>query len=302
MSTFWSVWIMFLVVLNLGITLFLFIWAQRVHIPMLTDRTTGHVWAHGAIREGLRKLPAWWAILSAAMFAAGIVYLVLYPGFGASKGVLGWTSHDELRRDEARTYALLAETVDRFQLYSIEALADDPAARRMGARLYGDNCAACHRLDGSGNQALGAPDLTDADWLYGGDGETILASIADGRHGVMPPWESLGAETVHDLAHYVLSLSGAEHDAAAAAAGAASFAGTCVACHGADGSGNQMLGAPDLTDDIWLYGGDFTDVETTIRDGRAGEMPAWSGRLRDDQLRAVAAWVHHLSNGQGSTH
>ena len=299
MSAFWSAWVMTLVVFNLGVTLFLFIWGIGVRIPTLTDGTTGHVWAHGAIREGVRRLPLWWVLLSASMFIAGITYLVLYPGFGANKGLLGWTSHEELARDVAANQATLGQTMQRFDLYTVEAMSTDPTAVQVGRRLFQDNCAACHGLGAKGNPLLGAPNLADNDWLYGGDGKTILASITAGRGGVMPAWASLGEQNVKNLAQYVLSLSGRKHDAAAAAAAKPMFA-TCAACHGADGTGNQTLGAPKLTDDIWLYGGTQAKIEQSIREGRNGQMPAWSSRLSEQRMRVLAAYVYHLSHRENA--
>jgi len=295
MSTGWSLWVMFLIVLNLGITLFLFLWGPRAKIPVLPDGTSGHVWAHGALREGVRKLPLWWVLFSAAMFVCGFAYLALYPGFGNHKGVLGWTAHGELARDVAANDAKLDELLVRFRQYPVEQLAGDPSAIQMGKRLFLDNCEACHGREGRGNMRLGAPNLTDHDWLYGGDGKAILTSIQNGRAGVMPPWASLGEQNVKNLAQYVLSLSGAPHDAAKAAAGQPLFA-TCAACHGPEGKGNQALGAPNLTDDIWLHGGTVADIEQTIGGGRQGAMPAWSSRLSDDQMRALAAYVYHLAH------
>jgi cytochrome c oxidase cbb3-type subunit 3 len=165
----------------------------------------------------------------------------------------------------------------------------------MGKVLFEDNCAACHQRSAKGNVALGAPDLTDNDWLYGGSGADITTSIHDGRSGVMPPWASLGADNVKNLAQYVLSLSGSPHDDAKAAAGKPLFA-TCAACHGADGKGNPGVGAPNLTDHIWLHGGSVAEIEKTIGEGRQGHMPAWSPRLTDDQIHTVAAYVYHLSH------
>jgi cytochrome c oxidase cbb3-type subunit 3 len=295
MSTGWSLWVMFLVVLNLGITFFLFLWGPRAKIPTLPDGTSGHVWAHGVLREGVRKLPLWWVLFSGAMFVAGFTYLALFPGFGSFKGALGWTSHGELARNVAANEAELAPLMERFKLYPVEQLADDPAALQMGKVLFEDNCAACHQRSAKGNVALGAPDLADNDWLYGGSGSDITTSIHDGRSGVMPPWASLGADNVKNLAQYVLSLSGAPHDAAKAAAGQPLFA-TCAACHGAEGKGNPALGAPNLTDKIWLHGSSVADIEKTIGEGRQGHMPAWSPRLSDDQIRVVAAYVYHQSH------
>ncbi|QNK01196.1 cytochrome-c oxidase, cbb3-type subunit III [Dyella telluris] len=295
MSPFWSLWIMSLVVLNLGITLFLFLWAPRAKIPVREDGTSGHVWAHGVLREGVRRLPMWWVVLSAAMFVIGFAYLALYPGFGAFKGVLNWTSHGELAENVAANDAKLGELMKRFSLYPIEQLANDPAAQQLGNRLFQDNCAACHGRAGKGNPLLGAPDLTDNDWLYGGDGKDIYTSIHDGRSGVMPPWASLGEDNVKNLAQYVLSLSGQPHDEKAAEAAKPLFT-TCAACHGADGKGNIALGAPNLTDKIWLHGGTLKDIQTSIHDGRTGHMPAWSPRLTDDQIRVLASYVYHVSH------
>lgn len=254
MSPFWSLWVMCLVVLNLGVTFFLFIWGQRVRIPTLDDGTTGHVWAHGILRESVRRLPRWWVFLSASMFAWCVVYLLLYPGFGAYAGLLGWTSGSELQRDTAGNRAILGATLARYATLPTDALASEhPAALQIGARLFMDNCAACHGRDARGNRLLGAPDLADGDWLYGGDDGAVKASIAAGRHGMMPPLgAALGDAGTTQVAHYVLSLSGAAHDAEAAAAGAPLFA-MCAGCHGPQGQGNPFLGAPNLADDTWLY-------------------------------------------------
>ncbi|HEY8587412.1 MAG TPA: cytochrome-c oxidase, cbb3-type subunit III [Rhodanobacter sp.] len=295
MSTGWSLWVMFLVTLNLGITFLLYLWGPRAKIPTLPDGTSGHVWAHGVLREGVRKLPLWWVLFSGAMFICGFTYLVLYPGFGNHKGVLGWTSHGELAAAVAANEAKRAPLMERFRLYPVEQLANDPAALQMGKVLFEDNCSACHQRSATGNVPLGAPDLTDNDWLYGSSGSDIITSIHDGRSGVMPPWSSLGEDNVKNLAQYVLSLSGSPHDATMAAAGQPLFA-TCAACHGADGKGNQALGAPNLTDQVWLHGGTVADIEKSIGEGRQGHMPAWSPRLSDDQIRVVAAYVYHLSH------
>ncbi|MBS0438253.1 MAG: cytochrome-c oxidase, cbb3-type subunit III [Proteobacteria bacterium] len=297
MSNAWSLWVMFLVVLNMGITFFLFLWAPRAKIPTLPDGTTGHVWAHGAIREGLARLPTWWLVISFAMFFGAFGYLVLFPGFGNHKGTLGWTSHGQLARETASNDARLDAAFQRFDKYSIEQLAGDREALAMGEVLFRDNCAACHGRDAHGNMLLGAPNLADNDWLYGGDGKAILTSILDGRHGAMPAWgPQFGDAGVANLANYVLSLSGAPHDATKAIAGKALFT-VCAACHGPEGKGNPALGAPNLTDTIWLYGGDLESVETSIRDGRSGNMPTWRARLGENDARVIAAYVYSLSHG-----
>jgi len=296
MSDFWSAWVMVLVVVNLGITLFLFLWGTRVDIPTQPDGTSGHVWAHGVLREGVRNLPTWWIVLSSTVFIVGFVYLALYPGFGAFKGLLNWTSQGELTRNEAANRQLELPLRDRVHGKSIEAIATDPEALRVGQVLFIDNCAACHGREGRGNRALGAPDLTDNDWLYGGDGKAILASIQDGRRGAMPPFAgTLSEEDIVNVANYVESLSGYPSDSLRTQLGKRLFS-NCIPCHGADAKGNSAMGAPNLTDGIWLYGGNLSTVEETVRRGRNGLMPAWRGRLSDDDASLVAAWVYAQSH------
>lgn len=297
MSASWSLFVMALIVLNLGITLFLFLWAPRVDIPTLPDGTSGHVWAHGVLREGIRRLPGWWVALSAAMFVVGFAYLALYPGFGAFRGLLGWTSHDEHARAQAVNEARMAPLAERVRARSIESLAGDPQAMAAGERLFVDNCAPCHGRDARGNQRLGAPNLGNGVWLYGGDGATLLATIADGRRGGMPPFAgAIPDDAIVDVVNYVESLSGLPHDPLRAQIGKRTFSTTCAACHGADGKGTKALGAPDLTDAVWLYGRQRATLIDTVRNGRSGVMPAWRGRLSDDDMKLVAGYIHGLSH------
>jgi len=291
MSPFWSGWVIFLIVLNLGIALFLFIWAQRMEIPTQPDGTTGHAWAHGVLREGVRRLPLWWVILSAAGFVFAMVYLVLYPGFGGFGGVLRWTSTGEHEREAAENAARLEQVFAALDEMKLDQVPSGHPVAQLGRQLYLDNCAACHGTDATGRQALGAPNLVDSKWLYGGDPDTVVKSILDGRRGTMPPWgEALGRDGLIQVTSYVLALG--TPAAATMTEGKARFEATCAACHGLDGKGMPALGAPDLTDDDWLYGGDFASVMASIRDGRSGEMPAWRGRLSEKEVRAVAAWLY----------
>lgn len=304
MTSFWSGWVMFLVTFNFVTIFFLFAWAPKVIIPTDADGTTGHTWSHGWIREGLHRLPTWWILFSFAMFVSAFVYLVRYPGFGNTKGTLDWTSHQEVTLDAEANRGRMAVLTSRLTALGVEALAADAQATSLGRRIFVDNCAACHGHEAHGNPLLGAPNLTDGDWLYGGDGDTIVASITNGRQGVMPPLGTTFDETaIANLANYVLSLSGAPHSAEAAEAGKPNFA-VCSACHGIDGKGNKALGAPNLTDSIWLYGGDLATIEKTIHDGRSGMMPAWGHRLSASDIKAVAAWVYaqsHPAAGNGAT-
>lgn len=296
MSGFWSAWVMLLIVVNLGITLFLFLWAPRVVIPTQPDGTSGHVWAHGVLREGIRRLPTWWIVLSGSAFVMSFTYLALYPGFGAFSGLLGWTSQSELALAQTANRALEAPLRERIRGKSIESIAADPEALRVGEVIFIDNCAACHGRGATGNHALGAPDLTDGDWLHGGDVNAILASITNGRRGAMPAFSSaLSEDQIVELANYVAKLSKRPHDALRAELGRALFS-NCAPCHGADGKGTPALGAPNLTDDTWLYGDRITDIAETIRHGRNGEMPAWRARLSAEDISLVAAWVYARSH------
>jgi cytochrome c oxidase cbb3-type subunit 3 len=300
MSGFWSSWVIVLVVLNLGLALFLFVWSQIVKVPTEPDGTTGHVWAHGVLREGVRKLPLWWVIYSAIGFAIGLGYFVLYPGFGAFKGALDWTSAEELQRDTAASEERLEAALSPLRGLSLSQLAANSTATAMGHRLYLDNCAACHGDRALGNIAIGAPNLTDEESLYGADPDSIMTSIRDGRTGAMPSWRAaLGDKGVNEVAAYVLGFSGIDTPEDWRSAGKTRYEAVCVACHGADGRGNRALGAPDLTDAVWLYGGEFNHVAESIRDGRTGVMPPWRERLREDELRMIASWVLAQSGAKG---
>jgi cytochrome c oxidase cbb3-type subunit 3 len=231
-------------------------------------------------------------VYSTIGFIVPIVYLVLYAGFDSFKGALGWSSEEKLQRDVAANDAKLSALVEPWRTLTVEQLAENAEAVGVGHRLYLDNCAACHGSTALGNQTLGAPDLTDADWQYGGSGETIVASILEGRNGVMPPWgAALGHTGVNEVTSYVLSLGGVKAPGEWITAGKQRYETLCVSCHGPEGLGIPAMGAPNVADRVWLYGGSFASVATSIRDGRAGVMPAWRSRLNDDQARLIAAWV-----------
>jgi cytochrome c oxidase cbb3-type subunit 3 len=292
MSGFWSAWVMVLACVTAGVSLFLFIWGIRMRIPTEDDGTTGHVWAHGALREAVRPLPLWWIVISAGTFAFAVGYLVMYPGFGANRGRLEWSSQGQMQRHAADNAAKLEVRLAPLRDLSIEQLAAHKEAVGIGHRLYLDNCSVCHGSQAQGNHAVGAPDLTDADWLYGGDTQTILTSILDGRTGVMPPLGgALGHNGVNEVAAYVVSASGTQVPPEWVAAGKARFETLCAACHGVDGRGNPALGAPNLFDSAWLYGSSIETVVATVRDGRSGVMPAWRARLTTDEVRLITSWI-----------
>ena len=289
-----SIFIIALTLANIAGALWLLWWTRRSHGETLgSGITTGHVWDED-LRELNNPLPRWWLWLFIITVAFGGIYLALYPGLGSNAGTLGWSSraeHDaEARANAARVERTLAAFADR----PVAELMRDPAALGVGRNLFLNNCAACHGSDGGG--APGFPNLTDADWLWGGDPDTVVATIANGRTGMMPPWgEALGPRDVDNLLTYVFSLQGrATHAGGDAKAGAAKFAEMCAACHGVDARGNQALGGPNLTDQVWLHGGAPATVRETIEKGRMGAMPAHATRLGDTRVKLLAAYVLSL--------
>jgi cytochrome c oxidase cbb3-type subunit 3 len=257
----------------------------------------GHVW-DGDLEELNNPLPRWWLNLFYITLFFAIGYLALYPGLGNFAGFLGWTSTGQYQREMDLADAKYGPLFKKFQNMEIAAVAADPEARRMGERLFVTYCATCHGSDARG--ARGFPNLRDNDWLYGGAPEVIEQSILDGRSGIMPAWEEAlgGADGVADVTEYVFSLSGRNVDQASARRGQEKFQTLCVACHGADGTGNQALGAPNLTDNIWLYGASGTSVMETIAKGRNGQMPSHREFLGEDKVHLLAAYVYSLSTGQ----
>jgi cytochrome c oxidase cbb3-type subunit 3 len=257
----------------------------------------GHVWDED-LEELNNPLPGWWLKLFYITMVFGLIYLALFPGLGSFPGLLGWTSHGQYEREMDVADATYGPLFTRYREMSIPAVAADPEARKMGERLFVTYCAACHGSDARG--ARGFPNLRDNDWLYGGSPEQIEQTILYGRNGVMPAWQDAlgGKQGVADVVQYVLSLSGRNVDQAAAARGKVKFQTFCVACHGADGKGNQAIGAPNLTDNIWLYGGSEKAITETIAKGRNGKMPAQKDTLGEDKVHLLAAYVYSLSTGE----
>ena len=256
---------------------------------------TGHVWDEN-LEELNNPLPRWWLIMFYLTIFFAIVYLVLYPGMGSFKGVLGWTEVGEYEAEVAAADAEFGPLFAQFEQTPIAELASDPAAMNAGERLFVNYCAVCHGSDARG--ASGFPNLRDNDWLYGGAPDQIEASIMHGRNGAMPAWEAPlgGAEGVDQVANYVMSLAGRDVDDSLAAAGKTKFDMFCVGCHMPDGTGNQALGAPNLTNNIWLYGGSPRTIKESIAKGRAGRMPAHSEFLGKAKSHILAAYVYSLSH------
>ncbi|MBE5529344.1 cytochrome c oxidase, cbb3-type subunit III [Laribacter hongkongensis] len=294
-SDFWSVWITAIVVVGIaGLCILLLTQSKTTVKPGQEVETMGHVWDDN-LEEYNNPLPKWWMWMFVLTLVFGIVYLVLYPGLGTFKGIRGWTSVGQYKSERAEAEAKYQPLYDAYLKQDIKTVAADPKAHEMGQRLFQTYCMQCHGADARG--AKGFPNLTDNDWLWGGDAATIHTTIAAGRVGAMPAWgAAFGEEKVKDAANYVMSLSGKKHDAERAARGKETFTAVCAACHGPDGKGNQALGAPNLTDNVWLYGGTEKAIIETITNGRNNQMPAWKDFLGDGKVHLLTAYVWGLSN------
>lgn len=298
MTSFWSAWIS-VITLAVIFGCWWALFANRTAAPKGEAKTMGH--SFDGIEEYDNPMPRWWFIMFIVTIVFSLIYLALYPGLGTFKGFLGWTSDNQWEAEIKYAEEHYAPIFEQYAKIPAEKLAADPEAMKVGQRLFANNCALCHGSDGRG--AYGFPNLTDADWLYGGTTDAIRHTIVNGRNGQMPAWgEVLGDEGVKQMVQYVLSLSGQETDKAAAATGAATYAAMCSACHGADGKGNPMLGAPNLTDNTWLYlnpeWGVAKSVEQSIRVGRNGNMPAQARYIGEDKVHLVTAYVYSLSQGK----
>jgi len=293
-SGFWSLYISIITIVSIiacGVLLQMFT-TRKVSASQV--ETTGHTWDEDLV-EYNNPLPRWWIWLFYITIIFSLAYLVLYPGLGAYSGSFQWTSKNQFDEEVAQASALSGPIYEKYAKTDLKQLAADPAALALGQKLFLNNCAQCHSSDARGGK--GYPNLTDADWVYGGDPETIKETIANGRKGVMPPWGAvLGDEGVKDMAHYVMSLNGRKFDAARAARGKEKFTTTCAACHGAEGKGNPAIGAEDLTTVSLLHGADEAALIETISKGRTDIMPAQKELLGDAKVHILAAYVWSLSN------
>lgn len=300
-----SVFIIVFTAINIVACLWLMWWTARTRVPAAdtSDQksadgsgTTGHVW-DGDLEELNNPLPRWWLGLFIITVIFGAAYLTFYPGMGNFAGTSKWSSVGQYEQQVARQRANFEARLASLQDRSLTELANNGDAMATAKNLYGANCAGCHGSDARG--AKGFPNLTDNDWLWGGDEQRLLETIAQGRHGMMPALGgALGEEGVKEVASYVVSLSGGKAPADWVAAGQQRFATLCVGCHGVDGKGNALLGAPNLTDNIWLHGGDFDTVRATITNGRDNQMPAHKDLLGDTKVKLLAAYVLSLNEAQ----
>jgi cytochrome c oxidase cbb3-type subunit 3 len=294
-SNFWNIWIIVLTLANVFGCWWLIAWTSKKRAgEAQSGDVTGHTWDEG-LAEYNNPLPRWWLWLFHITLVFGLVYFALYPGLGTFKGMLGWSPQGQYAKEMATADEKYGPLFAQFAAQPIETLAGNEDALKIGQRLFVNYCASCHGSDAGGGP--GFPNLRDGAWLYGGTPDAIKTSILDGRNGAMPAWgAALQDKGVDEVTAYVISLSGRDADAAKVAAGKTHFETYCVACHGAEGKGNPALGAPDLTDDVWLYGASPGVIRQTINEGRNGRMPPHRDFLGEDKVHLLATYIYSLSN------
>lgn len=294
-SGFWGYYIAIVALAGIVFCIWL-LFTQRRWLGKEVQQTqdTGHVW-DGNLMELNNPVPRWWTVFYLALCIFSFGYLVLYPGLGEFKGILNYSTAQDVKASQEALAEKIRPFYARYDAMSIEEVAADTQAREIGQRLFLNNCAQCHGSDAQGSTSF--PNLTNKDWLYGGSPEQIMQSITNGRHGIMPSMSAqVSASEASDIAQYVRSLSGLASDSLQVVRGKGAFEANCIACHGVDGKGNQALGAPNLTDDVWLYGSSEATIVQTILGGRDNQMPAQEGILTPEQIRMLTAWVWGLSN------
>ncbi|MCA1855263.1 cytochrome-c oxidase, cbb3-type subunit III [Massilia oculi] len=299
-NEFWHWYVAVITVLSiLGCGILL--WSQSTYKVKLRadgkpELTTGHVWDED-LTELNTPMPRWWIVLFWLTIVFGFGYLALYPGLGSYAGKLGWNSSGEYKAELKQAKAEYGPLFAQYAQQDLKAVAADPHAQAIGERLFLTYCAQCHGSDARGSK--GFPNLADGDWLHGGEPSTIKQTIMQGRVGMMPPMgAALGSDKdIESVASYVRSLSGLSADPIKVSFGKPKFA-ACVACHGAKGEGNPALGAPNLADKVWLYGGSQETVMETIRKGRTNTMPAFGEFLGEEKVHVLAAYVWSLSHPQ----
>lgn len=293
-SNFWSFYVAGISLVGIFACLLLLWFSGKAKAMTDNDNTTGHVW-DGDLREMNNPLPRWWVWLFIITVVFALGYLALYPGLGTYAGKFGWTQIGQYDAEVAKGNKAVEPLYARFNSMKPEDVAKDAQAMAIGERLFMNNCSQCHGSDARGSK--GFPNLTDHDWLHGGAPEKIVETLKNGRIGNMPPMAAAvgTSDEVRNVANYVLSLSGSPHDSVKAALGKSKF-GACAACHGVDGKGNQALGAPNLTDDIWLHGWGENAIVAMINNGKVNQMPAQEDRLTESQIHVLASYVWGLSN------
>ena len=292
-SGFWSLFVAGITLVSIVACALLLLSMSRKRVASDPD-TTGHVWDDD-LDEYNNPLPRWWIWLFVITIVFSIGYLWFYPGLGTWSGAYQWSSTRQYQEEVKQAEQEYGPLYAKFASTDLKTLSASPEARVVGQKLFLTYCTSCHASDARGGR--GFPNLTDDDWLYGGDPETIKTTIMNGRNGIMPSMAAaLGSdEAVKDTANYVRSLSGLPHDAARAERGKAKFTTICAACHGAEGKGNPMIGAPNLTDKVWLYGSSEATIIETITKGRNNVMPPHKDFLGEPRVHLLAAYVYGLS-------
>ncbi len=295
LTSFWHWYVIIITVGTILACFWLLRWTKGISNRDEENATgsTGHVWDEDLV-ELNNPLPRWWLQLFYITIAFAFIYMALFGGLGNIPGVLGWSQEGQYVAEVKAANEAQEAIFTRYREMDNDALIADAKANATGQRLFANSCAMCHGSDAGGARSF--PNLTDDDWLYGDSFDTVMLSIAEGRKGMMPVMVgALDEAAIKNLVVYVQSMSGMKADEGMAAAGKKHFDTLCVACHGADGSGNQALGAPRLNDDIWLYGSEPETITKTITEGRNGNMPAHKDLLNEDRRRLVAAYVLSLS-------
>ncbi|ABP79511.1 Cytochrome c oxidase subunit III [Streptococcus pneumoniae] len=300
MTSFWSWYVTLLSLGTIAALVWLLLATRKGQRPDSTEETVGH--SYDGIEEYDNPLPRWWFMLFVGTVVFALGYLALYPGLGNWKGLLpgyedGWTQVKEWQREMDKADEQYGPLYAKYAAMPVEEVAKDPQALKMGGRLFASNCSVCHGSDAKG--AYGFPNLTDDDWLWGGEPETIKTTILHGRQAAMPAWKDvIGEEGIRNVAGYVRSLSGRDTPEGISVdieQGQKIFAANCVVCHGPEAKGVTAMGAPNLTDNVWLYGSSFAQIQQTLRYGRNGRMPAQEAILGHDKVHLLAAYVYSLS-------
>lgn len=295
-SSFWNWYIIVPTVIGILAMFWLIRWLSVGHTrkPGEEVETMGHVW-DGDLEEYNNPLPRWWLNMFYITLFFGIGYLILYPGLGTYKGLLGWTSRGNYQEEMQQAREKYGPIFEQYQDKPAAVLAKNEDATKIGERLFSNYCATCHGADARG--VRGFPNLRDSEWLYGSSPEKIHETIAQGRQGMMPAWQQqLSEQQIFDVAEYVRQLSGREADSVVASRGKQVFQQNCVVCHGSNGQGNQQIGAPNLSNDIWLYGGSQKQIIETIKEGRQGRMPPHGEFLGDAKIHLLVAYILSISD------
>jgi cytochrome c oxidase cbb3-type subunit 3 len=296
-NEFWN-WYVILIVLVSVIACAVFLWSQSLHKPAEGKvATTGHVWDED-LEELNNPLPKWWSWLFYLTVAFSLVYAVLYPTLGSYQGLLNWSSAGQHKAEVEKVDAQVKPLFDKYLKMDLKAVAADKEGVEIGKRLYLTYCVQCHGSDARGSK--GFPNLADSDWLWGGEPEAVVETISNGRTGMMPAYggnpEAVGGEAgAKEIANYVRSMSGMSNNAELAGKGKVRYEQVCIACHGPEGKGMTAMGAPNLSDKVWLYGSSEATIVETITKGRSNVMPAWKEFLGEAKIHLLTAYVLSLS-------